>query len=429
MTIQDMESADEQLTAYLDGELSSAESAALERQLVDNEALRIRLAELRRAYDLLDELPETPHNQRFTQSTLELVVKDLTGAPEPQKQKVSPPAEKVNWLGWPRILVLVALMVSAGVVSGLAMRLWRVSSDMRDLGLIASMPGMEDINELSVATKLSNEKEALTVLKDSFKERLIPPIPASVWERKNWVDSLTPLQIAKLDMGRESLRKLDQNTYTRFAAIESQIENRPDSPLIQETIHIVGLVMDSLPHANRLDLEKLNQEQRIQYLKDQIYLRAAIVYSSQMPSEDTKALEEWDTRSFRPALMQEIQRASGVFQPRSSMDTKELFNFLLLRRRLEFGYQLDGQTELVEELASSLTETGRKLLTGVNRNDQLQVLFAWFAPERVNNTQALIEAYEKIGPALRDKIDLANPDQSKRTFEDMLNRPNPRNRR
>jgi hypothetical protein len=288
---------------------------------------------------------------------------------------------------------------------------------------------MEDINELSVATKLSNEKEALAVLRDSFKERLIPPIPASIWERKNWVDSLTPLQIAKLDMGRESLRKLDQNTYTRFAAIESQIENRPDSPLIQETIHIVGLVMDSLPHANRLDLEKLNQEQRIQYLKDQVYLRAAIVYSSQMPPEDSKALEEWDTRSFRPALMQEIQRASGVFQPRSTMDTKELFNFLLLRRRLEFGYQLDGQTELVEELASGLTETGRKLLTGVNRNDQLQVLFAWFAPERVNNTQALIDAYEKIGPALRDKIDLANPDQSKRTFEEMLNRPNPRNRR
>ena len=78
MNPADLESVDEQLTAYLDGELSAEEASRIENRLVDDEGLRVRLAELRKAYDLLDELPETPHNQRFTRSTLELVIKDLS---------------------------------------------------------------------------------------------------------------------------------------------------------------------------------------------------------------------------------------------------------------------------------------------------------------------------------------------------------------
>ena len=65
----EMNDLDEQLTAYLDGELSSDESKDLEQRLIDDETLRMRLAELRKSYELLDELPETPYDQRFTQST------------------------------------------------------------------------------------------------------------------------------------------------------------------------------------------------------------------------------------------------------------------------------------------------------------------------------------------------------------------------
>ena len=52
----EMNDLDEQLTAYLDGELSSDESKDLEQRLIDDETLRMRLAELRKSYELLDEL-------------------------------------------------------------------------------------------------------------------------------------------------------------------------------------------------------------------------------------------------------------------------------------------------------------------------------------------------------------------------------------
>jgi anti-sigma factor RsiW len=81
MNQPDMELLDEQLTAYLDGELSADESLAVERSLVHDERMRLRMVELRRAYEMLDEIPETPHSQRFTKSTLELVIKDVVHSP------------------------------------------------------------------------------------------------------------------------------------------------------------------------------------------------------------------------------------------------------------------------------------------------------------------------------------------------------------
>ena len=79
---------DEQLTAYLDGELSATECAQLETRLVEEEPLRRRLAELRQAYEFLDELPDTPHKQSFTQSTIAMVVEEVKRA-SPQTTSAS----------------------------------------------------------------------------------------------------------------------------------------------------------------------------------------------------------------------------------------------------------------------------------------------------------------------------------------------------
>ena len=46
MNAQDLDAITEQLTAYLDGELSSEEATAIEARLVDDESLRLRLAEM-----------------------------------------------------------------------------------------------------------------------------------------------------------------------------------------------------------------------------------------------------------------------------------------------------------------------------------------------------------------------------------------------
>jgi hypothetical protein len=75
-----VEDDDEQLVAYLDGELSGRERAQLEDRLVNEESLRLRLQGLQRGWDMLDVLPTPVVDEHSVQTTLEMVVRDLTRA-------------------------------------------------------------------------------------------------------------------------------------------------------------------------------------------------------------------------------------------------------------------------------------------------------------------------------------------------------------
>ncbi len=419
MNPADLESVDEQLTAYLDGELSAEEANRIENRLVDDEGLRVRLAELRKAYDLLDELPETPYNQRFTRSTLELVIKDLSVTQSHVVNSIVKPTNNADWWALPHVLILVGLFVATGITSGFGLRWLKTNQELRDLGLIAGLPGMSGINELSIAIKLSEQKAAIDILKSQNRDRLVPAVPKSIAERKAWIENLTPLQIGKLANRREALDKLDRDTYARLSSIESQIENRPDSEQIQETIHVIGLVLDSFSSADRSDLDVLNQDQKTAYLKEKLCFAAARVYATQISPEDAKALDEWNNKFFRPALFEELQ-------PTRSFETKDLLSTLWSRRLLERGFQMENQSDLVASLAQSLSDTGRSLLEGVSKNDQLKVLSSWLDPSRTSSTQMLIEAYDKMDRDFRERLDLADPQQTRRNVEEFILRSRPR---
>ncbi|WDQ15728.1 anti-sigma factor family protein [Rhodopirellula sp. P2] len=82
LTLRDvpLDRDDEQLVAYLDGELSGKERAELEDRLVSEESLRLRLQGLQRGWDMLDVLPTPVVDEHSVQTTLEMVVRDLTRA-------------------------------------------------------------------------------------------------------------------------------------------------------------------------------------------------------------------------------------------------------------------------------------------------------------------------------------------------------------
>ncbi len=63
----------QQIVAYLDGELDSATNAEIEKRLADDTEFALRLQQLQRAWDLLDDLPRANSNIDFTRSTVELI--------------------------------------------------------------------------------------------------------------------------------------------------------------------------------------------------------------------------------------------------------------------------------------------------------------------------------------------------------------------
>ena len=72
-TLTREDSMDEEIVAYLDGELQREAALAIERRLADDPAYRARLTQLQQAWDLLDNLGPAEADEDFTHSTVAMV--------------------------------------------------------------------------------------------------------------------------------------------------------------------------------------------------------------------------------------------------------------------------------------------------------------------------------------------------------------------
>lgn len=69
----DSDAIDEEIVAYLDGELDAEAEARVVRRLSEDASYRARLAQLQQAWDLLDNLRRTEADDEFVQSTIAMV--------------------------------------------------------------------------------------------------------------------------------------------------------------------------------------------------------------------------------------------------------------------------------------------------------------------------------------------------------------------
>lgn len=106
----DLSTMDEELVAYLDGELDPVESSRVERRLADDEMYRQRLADMQRAWDALDVLQRSDVDENFTRSTVEIVA--LRADEDVTEQKATVANRKRYW--WAAAIVLTLLSSAAG---------------------------------------------------------------------------------------------------------------------------------------------------------------------------------------------------------------------------------------------------------------------------------------------------------------------------
>ena len=179
---------------------------------------------------------------------------------------------------------------------------------------------------------------------------------------------------------------------------------------------MTGLVLDSLGSAKRLDMEVMKSEQqRYEFLKELLCMKAAEFYAARIPNEDAAALEQWDSATFNPALIVAVLPDRPM-----AMDTRSLLGQLLFRRRID---HLEDQDSLIAELTSKLSPTAKKLIEGVNKSEQIKVLNIWLFPNStVSSTETLIDYYDKMDNEIwrdfRDRIDLVDPqDVRRRIFQ------------
>ncbi|QDU28790.1 hypothetical protein ETAA8_38950 [Anatilimnocola aggregata] len=103
---------EEELVAYLDGELEAADQVRVERRLADDVAYQQKLAQLQKAWDLLDILHKAEPDVEFTRSTVEMVA--IQEGKEAEQLQAAAERRKVAW--WIGGGLAVALSAAAGFV-------------------------------------------------------------------------------------------------------------------------------------------------------------------------------------------------------------------------------------------------------------------------------------------------------------------------
>jgi hypothetical protein len=111
----------EELTAYLDGEADRATRARVEARLNSDPALRAEADALKKAWDLLDQLPRTEPSPTFTTKTLDKLAAIRPAAPATASLPLAVPglARRGPWV-W-----------AAAIAGGLAIGWWAAGAFSR----------------------------------------------------------------------------------------------------------------------------------------------------------------------------------------------------------------------------------------------------------------------------------------------------------
>ena len=153
---------EEQLVAYLDGELDDASSHRIEELLASDPNVRDTLEKLEGTWDLLDNLERAHVEEVFTRSTMEMVA--VAAADDVQKAQAHEPRRRHR-----RWLIGGAGLLAAGAAGFLAVFLFRPDPNRKLLDDLPVLERLDDYRQI-------DSVEFLELLLEN-REDLFPEVP------------------------------------------------------------------------------------------------------------------------------------------------------------------------------------------------------------------------------------------------------------
>lgn len=152
-TLTTEEAIDQEIVAYLDGELDPAAAARVERRMAEDPRYNARLNRLEKAWDLLDTLGRTEADDSFTHSTVAMVA--LKAEDDVQAgAKASGRKRSLAWVG----LAAAAAIAAVGAYFVVDQRLNRDNRELvRDLPVIERVDEYRNIESVDFLVELQKE--------------------------------------------------------------------------------------------------------------------------------------------------------------------------------------------------------------------------------------------------------------------------------
>jgi len=438
---------EEELVAYLDGELSEEQARQMEQRLAADPDLRRRAWLLKKTYDLLDYLPLPEASPDFTTRTLEKVPALRSAVPSSRsgvaavRQAIPSTSQPVlmaetaplpvrlfHWLaawkqGW-----LVALCLTLGSLGGYGLLTWVLSApypsphpsaseelSLTDHRLIEMLPYYIGVDDLSFLLRLAEPEyfgddplvEHGTNRPPALMEGFEPPSSSTFAQLVEDFRRLPPSRQA-------ALRELDRELFAQDPA---------EREYLLRILEAYALWLSRLaPEQRRLILsagDAAQRLQRVRELREQQWLEA-------LPAEQQKRIRSLSTQE----RIETIRRLK-----RHETDRRESWAFIrrhaeeIAANRIPWPFHDEALRKAVVEFgrqAFQLDEAGKERLTANERQRYLAALHtaeqtggsAWFSYGReVYNLSRKYERFLLPPPRGQTVLDYADLGPAARFFE------------
>ena len=374
---QEVDPRDEILVAYLDGELSAAETERLESQLASEAELRERLHQLQVSWDLLDELPQSQPDRSFLQSTIELVVSSSLKRPQPRK--------RAAW-------VVVSMVAIFGVALWCAFQGVRWNQSQPFQQFLASLDFLENVevyDELQEVAFLEELQEAEVFT----PEDILAYQGGDSLEDDTDVDGLAKgptrfegLPESQVIQLKQAWRAFQQNPPEGQAKLEKmhrQIVQRSDSEHLLATARTYANWLKSIPIQQKYEIAETPMAERVSKViavrKQQEQENFGRYGSTRLPLKDVVPLLRWWTEFVEKKQDAALAKINELFpeqdNPFDRLPAERRFGYVLTLDRTS-AFALMGP-ENFQDLEAMVSKQTAKTLAGESLEDQRRLVERW----------------------------------------------------
>jgi len=467
-----VDEADEELVAYLDGELLPEEIRNIEQRLANDSTLRNRLRELQNGWEMLDDLPLAASSNTLLETTLRMAAidgdKSLHAATNQSFwQRYSP----LIWL-----LMSTAACVVVGIAAVQARDYWRYHKQLRDLPnalhldaylhasdlelmmMLEGMPEWQQATQIADRLGVWNFDLINQVQAVSTKERqsLLPTLPIEAqetirqaWERyENISDEkkASILQSTKVVAKHKESQQL-LNTMDRFAAWQQTLPVEKRDQLttgsVEERKDFIRATLEETTHQWTRDRGRAltSDEVEIVYIAVRQIARLRVDQLRQTASAEVKAIldavgfgktpmDPQIEAAFLRRMFDPMYNGSGrregdssppPYMPSVGSSSTSIFSMLrTAAESIRKPLRDDELYMLLSVLPDNLSDFVNAAAGIPNLQEEL--LRSW-AEESLRRTQwnrtgqTVLERYQSRAPEEREAIDLLPTDRLLRSLQ------------
>jgi hypothetical protein len=357
---------DEELVAYLDGELDADNTRRIEELLACDVKVRDRLQQMERTWDLLDDLDAAPADGHFAQTTLEMVA--VAAQRDVAASLADAPRQRRH-----RRRALGAGLLAAAAAGFLAVAwLWPDPNRplLDDLPVLENFDAYRQIDNLEFARQL----RPLFPGKEGVSAADTAAAQESIAQRRQRIEHMDPAEHEKLSRLQQRFATLNAAEQERLRRLDESLRAADDGPLLRRTIHRYWDWLNALPLYARGELAGLDPAERIKAIERRL-----------KDATDLEALQKWmhDRATGREAqflsTLPEPQR-KGLMEMSPAARHQWVFLAMYQRRRPGGGVRPLGTMLTDEDLATLrglLSPQTRQELESKPKEQQRQTIAGW----------------------------------------------------